>query len=72
MKIVVFVYYDMGCFGIEVLLAVGYEISVIFIYIDNFGEKVFYGLVVCLAVERGILVYALDNVNYLLWVECIV
>lgn len=72
MKIVVFVYYDMGCFGIEVLLVVGYEISVIFIYIDNFGEKVFYGSVVRLAAERGISVYASDNVNYSLWVERIV
>lgn len=69
MKTVVFAYYDMGCFGIEALLAAGYEISAIFTYTDNFGEKAFYGLVACLAAERGILVYALDNVNYLLWVE---
>ncbi len=30
MKTVVFAYHDMGCLGIEALLAAGYEISAIF------------------------------------------
>ena len=43
MKTVVFAYHDMGCLGIEALLAAGYEISAIFTHTDNPGEKAFYG-----------------------------
>lgn len=39
MKTVVFAYHDMGCLGIEALLAAGYEISAIFTHTDNPGEK---------------------------------
>lgn len=69
MKTVVFAYHDMGCLGIEALLAAGYEISAIFTHTDNPGEKAFYGSVARLAAERGIPVYAPDNVNHPLWVE---
>lgn len=54
MKTVVFAYHDMGCLGIEALLAAGYEISAIFTHTDNPGEKAFYGSVARLAAERGI------------------
>lgn len=69
MKTVVFAYHDMGCLGIEALLAAGYEISAIFTHTDNPGEKAFYGSVARLAAERGIPVYAPDDVNHPLWVE---
>lgn len=69
MKTVVFAYHDMGCLGIEALLVAGYEISAIFTHTDNPGEKAFYGSVAHLAAERGIPVYAPDNVNHPLWVE---
>lgn len=69
MKTVVFAYHDMGCLGIEALLAAGYEISAIFTHTDNPGEKAFYSSVARLAAERGIPVYAPDNVNHPLWVE---
>ncbi|HAO9169568.1 TPA: bifunctional UDP-4-amino-4-deoxy-L-arabinose formyltransferase/UDP-glucuronic acid oxidase ArnA [Escherichia coli] len=69
MKTVVFAYHDMGCLGIEALLAAGYEISAIFTHTDNPGEKAFYGSVARLAAERGIPVYAPDNVNHPMWVE---
>ena len=59
----------MGCLGIEALLAAGYEISAIFTHTDNPGEKAFYGSVARLAAERGIPVYAPDDVNHPLWVE---
>nr|WP_284515030.1 hypothetical protein [Shigella dysenteriae] len=64
MKTVVFAYHDMGCLGIEALLSDGYEISAIFTHTDNPGEKAFYGSVARLAAERGIPVYAPDNVNH--------
>ncbi|UZM00052.1 bifunctional UDP-4-amino-4-deoxy-L-arabinose formyltransferase/UDP-glucuronic acid oxidase ArnA [Escherichia albertii] len=69
MKTVVFAYHDMGCPGIEALLAAGYEISAIFTHADNPGEKAFYASVARLAAETGIPVYAPDNVNHPLWVE---
>ncbi|EEW0112363.1 TPA: bifunctional UDP-4-amino-4-deoxy-L-arabinose formyltransferase/UDP-glucuronic acid oxidase ArnA [Escherichia albertii] len=69
MKTVVFAYHDMGCLGIEALLAAGYEISAIFTHADNPGEKAFYASVARLAAETGIPVYAPDNVNHPLWVE---
>lgn len=69
MKTVVFAYHDMGCLGIEALLSAGYEISAIFTHTDNPGEKAFYSSVARLAAERGIPVYAPDNVNHPLWVE---
>ncbi len=69
MKTVVFAYHDMGCLGIEALLAAGYEISAIFTHTDNPGEKAFYGSVARLAAERGIPVYAPDDVNHPPWVE---
>lgn len=72
MKVVIFVYYDMGCQGVQVVLDVGYEIVVIFIYVDNFVENIFFGFVFWLVVGLGILVYVLDNVNYFIWVDCIV
>ncbi len=39
MKAVVFAYHDMGCLGIEALLAAGYEISAIFTHTDNPWRK---------------------------------
>lgn len=71
LKVVVFVYYDIGCIGIEVLFNVGYEIVVVFIYVDDLWENIFYVLVVCFCVECGILLYVFEDVNYLLWLECI-
>ena len=53
MKTVVFAYHDMGCLGIEALLAAGYEISAIFTHTDNPGEKAFYGSVGCCTDRHG-------------------
>ncbi len=64
------VHHDMGCLGIEALLAAGYEISAIFTHTDNPGEA-FYGSVARLAAEVGIPVYAPDNVNHPLWVDAL-
>lgn len=64
-----FAYHDMGCLGIEALLAAGYEISAILPIPIIPVKKAFYGSVAHLAAERGIPVYAPDNVNHPLWVE---
>ncbi|MDF7679742.1 bifunctional UDP-4-amino-4-deoxy-L-arabinose formyltransferase/UDP-glucuronic acid oxidase ArnA [Enterobacteriaceae bacterium ESL0689] len=69
MKAVVFAYHDMGCAGIQSLLECGYEIVAIFTHPDNPGENQFFGSVARLAAERGIPVWAPEEVNHPLWIE---
>lgn len=69
MKAVVFAYHDMGCTGTLALLEAGYDIAAIFTHPDAAGENNFFGSVARIAAERGIPVYAPDDVNHPLWVD---
>ncbi|MDF7758345.1 bifunctional UDP-4-amino-4-deoxy-L-arabinose formyltransferase/UDP-glucuronic acid oxidase ArnA [Kosakonia cowanii] len=69
MKAVVFAYHDMGCVGVLALLDAGFDIAAIFTHADNAQENAFFGSVARLAAERGIPVYAPDEVNHPLWVD---
>ena len=69
MKAVVFAYHDMGCTGTLALLEAGYDIAAIFTHPDTVGENTFFGSVARIAAERGIPVYAPDDVNHPLWVD---
>ena len=69
MKAVVFAYHDMGCVGVQALLDAGFDIAAIFTHADNVQENAFFGSVARLAAERGIPVYAPDDVNHPLWVD---
>ena len=69
MKAVVFAYHDMGCTGTLALLEAGYDIAAIFTHPDTAGENNFFGSVARIAAERGIPVYAPDDVNHPLWVD---
>ncbi|MBS1203648.1 MAG: UDP-4-amino-4-deoxy-L-arabinose formyltransferase [Proteobacteria bacterium] len=69
MKAVVFAYHDMGCVGTQALLDAGFEIAAIFTHPDNANENHFFGSVARIAAERGIPVYAPDDVNHPLWVD---
>ena len=69
MKAVVFAYHDMGCTGTLALLEAGYDIAAIFTHPDTAGENHFFSSVARIAAERGIPVYAPDDVNHPLWVE---
>jgi UDP-4-amino-4-deoxy-L-arabinose formyltransferase/UDP-glucuronic acid dehydrogenase (UDP-4-keto-hexauronic acid decarboxylating) len=69
MKAVVFAYHDMGCVGVQALLDAGFDIAAIFTHADNAQENAFFGSVARLAAERGIPVYAPDDVNHPLWVD---
>ncbi|WP_333853187.1 bifunctional UDP-4-amino-4-deoxy-L-arabinose formyltransferase/UDP-glucuronic acid oxidase ArnA [Leclercia sp.] len=69
MKAVVFAYHDMGCTGTLALLDAGYDIAAIFTHSDSAGENHFFGSVARIAAERGIPVYAPDDVNHPLWVD---
>ncbi|MFB6434884.1 MAG: bifunctional UDP-4-amino-4-deoxy-L-arabinose formyltransferase/UDP-glucuronic acid oxidase ArnA [Candidatus Malihini olakiniferum] len=69
MKTVVFAYHDMGCVGINALLAAGYRISAIFTHADTLGENPFFGSVARIAARTGIPVYTPEDVNHPLWRE---
>lgn len=68
-KTVVFAYHDIGCTGIESLLEAGYDICAVFTHIDQPQERIFFGSVARLCAERGIPVYAPEDVNHPLWVQ---
>ena len=69
MKAVVFAYHDMGCVGVQALLDAGFDIAAIFTHADSAQENAFFSSVARLAAERGIPVYAPDDVNHPLWVD---
>ncbi|WMY72981.1 bifunctional UDP-4-amino-4-deoxy-L-arabinose formyltransferase/UDP-glucuronic acid oxidase ArnA [Buttiauxella selenatireducens] len=69
MKAVVFAYHDMGCAGVNALVAAGYDIAAIYTHPDSPAENHFFGSVARTAAEHGIPVYAPDDVNHPLWVD---
>ena len=66
---VVFAYHDIGCAGIEALLAAGIRISAVFTHADDPKENTFYGSVAQLCARKGITVHAPEDVNHPLWIE---
>ncbi|MBP1124552.1 MULTISPECIES: bifunctional UDP-4-amino-4-deoxy-L-arabinose formyltransferase/UDP-glucuronic acid oxidase ArnA [Pseudomonas] len=68
-KAVVFAYHDIGCAGIEALLATGYDIAAVFTHADDPKENNFYGSVAQLCALNGIPVHAPEDANHPLWVE---
>lgn len=68
-KAVVFAYHDIGCAGIEALLAAGYDIAAVFTHADDPKENNFYGSVAQLCARNGIAVHAPEDANHPLWVE---
>ncbi|AZF10972.1 UDP-4-amino-4-deoxy-L-arabinose formyltransferase [Pseudomonas sp. R2-37-08W] len=68
-KAVVFAYHDIGCAGIEALLAAGYDIAAVFTHADDPKENNFYGSVAQLCARNGIPVHAPEDANHPLWVE---
>ena len=69
MKTVVFAYQDFGCQGIEALLSAGYEIAAVITLRDDPHEQQFFGSVAALCAQRGIAVFAPNDVNDPIWVE---
>ena len=68
MKCVVFAYHNIGCAAINELLEAGYEISAVFTHQDSKNENIWFDSVAELAVNKGIPVYAPENVNHPVWV----
>ncbi|GLP97419.1 bifunctional UDP-4-amino-4-deoxy-L-arabinose formyltransferase/UDP-glucuronic acid oxidase ArnA [Paraferrimonas sedimenticola] len=69
MKAIVFAYHDIGCEGIRRLLDAGIQVEAIFTHVDDPTENRFFESVAELAAERGITVYAPEDVNHPIWVE---
>lgn len=69
MKAVVFAYHDIGCAGINALVAAGYDITAIYTHPDAPSENHFFGSVARIAAEHGIPVYAPNDVNHPLWID---
>ena len=67
MKCVVFAYHNIGCAGIEALLAHGYTISAIFTHKDNPNENVWFDSVAELGCSLNIPVFAPESVNHPIW-----
>ncbi|HQZ68742.1 MAG TPA: hypothetical protein PLY87_26830, partial [Planctomycetaceae bacterium] len=67
MKVIVLGYHSVGCVGIEALLANGYEIAAVFTHVDDPNENVWFDSVAELAAEKGIPVYAPEDINHPVW-----
>ncbi len=69
MKTVVLAYHNIGCAGINALLAHGFDIRAVFTYPDDPNENTWFGSVAELAASRDIPVHAPADINHPLWVE---
>lgn len=69
MKVVVFAYHDIGCSGLEALLAAGFTIQAVFTHQDNPQEHCFFGSVAQCCAANQLPVYAPTDVNHPLWID---
>ena len=67
MRAVVFAYHEMGCVGIEALIAHGYEIVAVVTHADADNENVWFRSVAELAARKGLPVLAPEDINHPLW-----
>ena len=69
MRAVVLAYHDVGCVGIEALLAHGFEIVGVITHADQEHESVWFRSVAELAARQRLPVFAPDDVNHPLWLD---
>ena len=67
MRAIVFAYHEMGCIGIEALLAHGFEVVAVVTHADADNENVWFRSVAELAARKGLPVLAPEDVNHPLW-----
>jgi UDP-4-amino-4-deoxy-L-arabinose formyltransferase / UDP-glucuronic acid dehydrogenase (UDP-4-keto-hexauronic acid decarboxylating) len=67
MNVVVLGYHSVGCAGIEALIESGFEISAVFTHVDDPNENIWFDSVAELAAEKGISVYAPEDINHPVW-----
>jgi UDP-4-amino-4-deoxy-L-arabinose formyltransferase/UDP-glucuronic acid dehydrogenase (UDP-4-keto-hexauronic acid decarboxylating) len=68
MRAVVLAYSEIGCVGIEALLAHGYEIAAVLTHADRPDENLWFRSVAEVAARAGLGVEAPEDVNHPLWV----
>jgi UDP-4-amino-4-deoxy-L-arabinose formyltransferase/UDP-glucuronic acid dehydrogenase (UDP-4-keto-hexauronic acid decarboxylating) len=69
MKAVVLAYHNIGCVGINALLAHGFDVCALFTHEDDPKEHIWFESVAETAAAKGIPVYAPQDINHPLWVE---
>ena len=69
MRAVVLAYHEMGCVGIERLLANGFEIAAVFTHADRAGEQLWFRSVAEVSAGHGLPVFAPEDINHPLSVE---
>jgi UDP-4-amino-4-deoxy-L-arabinose formyltransferase/UDP-glucuronic acid dehydrogenase (UDP-4-keto-hexauronic acid decarboxylating) len=69
MKAIVLGYHNIGCVGIESLLAGGFEIAAVFTHKEDPNENIWFESVARLAAGKNIPVYAPQDINHPLWVH---
>ncbi len=68
MKAVVLAYNNIGCEGIRALLENGFEIQAVFTHKDDPNENLWFESVAELASQKGLPLYAPDDINHPLWI----
>lgn len=69
MKTIVFAYHDIGCTGIDALIAAGYDIQAVFTHTDSPNENQFFSSVARRCAELGLPVFAPSDINHPIWVN---
>ena len=67
MRAIVFAYHEMGCVGLEALIAHGYEVVAVVTHADADNENVWFRSVAEFAARKGLPVLAPEDVNHPLW-----
>lgn len=68
-SVVVFAYHNIGCIGVEKLLAAGFHIKAIFTHLDDPNENQFYASVADLAAQHDLPIFTAQSINHPLWIE---
>ncbi len=69
LRAVVLAYHDVGCVGLEELLAGGADVAAVITHEDDPGETIWFGSVAAVARSRNIPVFTPEDVNRPEWVE---
>ena len=67
MRTIVLAYHEMGCVGIESLLAHGFDIVAVFTHVDSTQENIWFRSVAELAARRNLPVFAPEDLSHPLW-----
>ena len=69
MRAIVFGYNEMGCAGLEALLRHGFDVIAVFTHADAADENRWFRSVAEICAQRGLPVFAPEDVNHPIWVE---